>query len=36
MPAEGLPWLERNAILTYEEIERLVSLFVRLGSRTCA
>jgi cyclic pyranopterin phosphate synthase len=31
MPAEGLPWLEREAILTYEEIERLVSLFVRLG-----
>ena len=31
MPAEGLPWLERNAILTYEEVERLVSLFVRLG-----
>jgi cyclic pyranopterin phosphate synthase len=31
MPAEGLPWLERDAILTYEEIERLVSLFVRLG-----
>jgi cyclic pyranopterin phosphate synthase len=31
MPAEGLPWLEREAILTYEEIERLVSLFVGLG-----
>ena len=31
MPAEGLPWLERDAILTFEEIERLVSLFVRLG-----
>src|SRR5687768_673155 len=31
MPAEGLPWLERQAILSFEEIERLVSLFVRLG-----
>ena len=31
MPAEGLPWLERDAILTFEEIERLVALFVRLG-----
>ena len=31
MPAEGLPWLERSAILSFEEIERLVSLFVRLG-----
>jgi GTP 3',8-cyclase len=31
MPAEGLPWLDRQAILTFEEIERLVSLFVRLG-----
>src|SRR5918997_4745857 len=31
MPAEGLAWLERKAILSFEEIERLVSLFVRLG-----
>jgi cyclic pyranopterin phosphate synthase len=31
MPAEGLPWLERSAILSFEEIERLVSLFARLG-----
>ena len=26
MPAEGLPWLNRDALLTYEEIERLVRL----------
>jgi cyclic pyranopterin phosphate synthase len=31
MPAEGMQWLERDAILTFEELERLVSLFVRLG-----
>jgi GTP 3',8-cyclase len=31
MPAEGLPWLERSAVLSYEELERLVGLFVRLG-----
>src|SRR5438309_8476621 len=26
MPAEGLPWLEREEILTFEEITRLVGL----------
>ena len=31
MPAEGLDWLPKESILTYEEIERLVRLFVRLG-----
>ena len=31
MPAEGLPWLERDAVLTFEEIERLVALLVRMG-----
>ncbi len=31
MPADGLPWLERNEVLSFEEIERLVSLLVRLG-----
>ncbi len=31
MPAEGLPWLEREEILSFEEIERLVRLFVSLG-----
>jgi cyclic pyranopterin phosphate synthase len=33
MPAEGLPWLERAEVLTFEEIERLVALFARLGVR---
>jgi cyclic pyranopterin phosphate synthase len=33
MPADGLPWLERDEILSFEEIERLVSVFVRLGIR---
>ena len=33
MPAEGLPWLDRDEILRFEEIERLVSLFVRMGVR---
>jgi GTP 3',8-cyclase len=31
MPAEGLPWLAREEILTFEEIERLVRLLARLG-----
>jgi cyclic pyranopterin phosphate synthase len=31
MPAEGLPWLERTEILTFEEITRLVSLMARMG-----
>ncbi|HLL86864.1 MAG TPA: GTP 3',8-cyclase MoaA, partial [Thermoleophilaceae bacterium] len=31
MPAEGLPWLDRAEILTFEEVERLVRLFVSLG-----
>jgi len=31
MPAAGLPWLEREEILSYEEIARLVELFVSLG-----
>jgi GTP 3',8-cyclase len=31
MPAEGLPWLERSEILTFEEIERLVGLFAAMG-----
>ena len=31
MPAEGLPWLERSEILTFEEIARLVTLFASLG-----
>ncbi len=31
MPAEGLPWLERQEILTFEEIHRLVSLLAAMG-----
>src|SRR5690349_6570847 len=33
MPAEGLPWLERSALLTYEEIERLVRILSGMGVR---
>ena len=31
MPAEGLPWLERSEILSFEEIERLVALLASMG-----
>ena len=31
MPAEGLPWLEREEILSFEEIERVVRLLVGMG-----
>jgi GTP 3',8-cyclase len=31
MPAEGLPWLQGPEVLRFEEIERLVRLFVSLG-----
>jgi GTP 3',8-cyclase len=31
MPAEGMPWLERDQILSFEEIERLVGLMTALG-----
>jgi len=31
MPAEGLPWLERDEILTFEEIARIVSVFAAMG-----
>ncbi len=33
MPEEGVSLLPRDAILSYEEIERLAALFVRLGVR---
>jgi cyclic pyranopterin phosphate synthase len=33
MPAEGMPWIPREEILSFEEIERLVALFARLGVR---
>src|ERR671939_1724635 len=31
MPAEGLPWLERHDVLSFEEIVRLVSLLAEMG-----
>jgi GTP 3',8-cyclase len=33
MPAEGLPWLERAEILSFEEIARLLSLLASMGVR---
>ncbi|MEV0278817.1 GTP 3',8-cyclase MoaA [Streptomyces sp. NPDC050610] len=33
MPAEGLPWLEKDEILTVEEIDRMARLFHSLGVR---
>jgi len=34
MPAEGLPWLEREAVLRFEEIERIVALLSTMGIRS--
>ncbi|MFL5845116.1 MAG: GTP 3',8-cyclase MoaA [Solirubrobacteraceae bacterium] len=31
MPAEGLAWLERDHVLRFEEIERLVALLAQMG-----
>jgi GTP 3',8-cyclase len=31
MPAEGLEWLERDELLSFEEIERLVRVLARIG-----
>jgi cyclic pyranopterin phosphate synthase len=31
MPADGLPWLDRSAVLSFEEIERLVRVFASMG-----
>jgi cyclic pyranopterin phosphate synthase len=31
MPAEGLPWLQRDSLLSYEEIARLVALLGAMG-----
>src|SRR5688500_8987229 len=31
MPAEGLPWLDRDAVLRFEELERLVALLAEMG-----
>ena len=34
MPAEGLAWLPKDEILSFEELTRLLALFVRLGVRS--
>lgn len=34
MPAEGLPWLERDGVLRFEEIARLTELLASMGIRT--
>jgi cyclic pyranopterin phosphate synthase len=34
MPAEGLTWLPRAELLTFEELARVVGLFVHLGVRS--
>jgi cyclic pyranopterin phosphate synthase len=34
MPSEGMRWLPRAQILSYEEIDRLVGIFVSLGVHT--
>jgi GTP 3',8-cyclase len=31
MPADGLPWLDRDEILHFEEIERVVAVMARMG-----
>jgi cyclic pyranopterin phosphate synthase len=33
MPAEGLTWLDRDGVLSFEEIQRLVGLLAELGVR---
>jgi cyclic pyranopterin phosphate synthase len=33
MPEEGLPWLHREQLLTYEEIARIVATMAPLGLR---
>src|SRR5918995_5658355 len=34
MPAEGLAWLPKHEILTFEELTRALGIFVRLGVRS--
>src|SRR5437588_10773153 len=34
MPAEGMKWLPRSEILTFEEIDHLVGIFMALGVHT--
>ena len=31
MPADGLPWLDRSEILSFEEIERVVRVMATMG-----
>jgi cyclic pyranopterin phosphate synthase len=31
MPEEGLPWLQREQLLTYEEIERIIRAMAPIG-----
>lgn len=31
MPAEGLPWLDRDEVLTFEELERIVRVLSEMG-----
>jgi len=33
MPAEGLPWIERSSVLSFEEIERIVRVLSEMGLR---
>ena len=33
MPAEGLPWLDRDGVLSFEEIERIVRIVSSMGVR---
>src|SRR3712207_9519911 len=33
MPAEGLTWLDRSEVLSFEEIARFVGLFASMGVR---
>jgi len=33
MPADGLPWLDREEVLRFEEIQRLVALLAEMGVR---
>ena len=33
MPMEGLPWLRRDELLTYEEIERIIRVMAGMGLR---
>src|SRR4026208_156616 len=34
MPVEGLAWLPKHEILTFEELTRMLRIFVRLGVRS--